>query len=71
MIGATADPFRFHEVPERGRGLEGRDDAGGVPVADRVAAGVRLVLGEEDGELDLAGAGRAVLALPLPAGGLP
>jgi hypothetical protein len=29
-----------------------------------------LVLDEEDGELDLAGAGAAVLAFPLPPGGL-
>ena len=27
VIGAP-DPFRFHQVPERGGGLEGRDDAG-------------------------------------------
>ena len=71
VVGAAADPLRFHQVPERGGGLEGGDDAGGVPVADRVAVLVQPVLGEEDGELDLAGAGAAVLALPLPARSLP
>ena len=55
---------------EHGGGLEGGDVAGGVPVPDRVAVVIELVLGEEDGELDLAGAGAAVLALAVPSGGL-
>jgi hypothetical protein len=41
-------------------GAAGGDVAGGVPVPDRVSLVVELVLGEEDGELDLAGAGAAV-----------
>ena len=71
MVRAAADPLRFHQVADRGGGLEGGDDAGGVLVADRVAVLVQLVPGEEGGELDLAGAGTAVLALPLLACGLP
>ena len=63
-------PSAFTRSAEHGGGLEGGDVAGGVPVADRVAVVVELVLGEEDGELDLAGAGPAVLALAVPAGGL-
>ena len=35
------------------------------PVADRVAVLAQPVLGEEDGELDLAGAGPAVFSLAL------
>jgi hypothetical protein len=68
VIGAAADALGLYEAGERVRGLEGSDVAGGVPVPDRVSLVVHLVLGEEDGELDLAGAGAAVLALALPAG---
>ena len=57
MIGAAADALGFHEAAEDGGGLKGGDDTGGVPVPDRVAVLVQPVLGEEDGELDLAGAG--------------
>src|SRR6202012_3049178 len=63
VLGAAADAFFLDQVREEAGGLEGGDVAGGGPVADRVAAGVQGVLGEEDGELDLAGAGAAVLAL--------
>jgi hypothetical protein len=40
------------------------DDARGVAVTDRVSILVELALGEEDGELDLAGAGASVFPLP-------
>ena len=70
VVRAAADALGLHEVRERGGGLEGGDVAGGVPVPDRVPVLVQLVLGEEDGQLDLAGAGAAVLALPVPPGGL-
>ena len=63
-------PSALTRFPNVGGGLEGGDDAGGRPVADRVAVLVELVLGEEDGELDLAGACPAVLALAVPPGGL-
>ena len=49
---------------EHGGGLERGHIAGGAPVPDRVSLAVDLVLGEEDGELDLAGAGAAVFPLP-------
>ena len=67
---AAAGAFGFHEVREHGGGLEGGDVAGGVPVPDRIAVLVKPVLGEEDSELDLAGAGPAVFALAGPSGGL-
>src|SRR6266571_2960087 len=60
MPGAAADALGLHEVCEDAGGLEGGQVAGRVPVPDRVALVVDLVLGEEDGELDLAGAGAAV-----------
>jgi hypothetical protein len=41
------------------------------PVPDRVAVLVQLVLGEEDSELDFAGAGAAVFALAFAAGRFP
>jgi hypothetical protein len=53
-----------------GGGLEGGDVAGRCPVPNRAAVLVQLVLGEEHGHLDLAGAGAAVLALALAPGGL-
>jgi hypothetical protein len=53
------------------RGLAGGQAAGGVPVPDRVSPAVELVLSEEHGELDLAGAGAPVLALPGPACAIP
>ena len=56
--------------PEQAGGLEGGDVAGGCPVADGVAVIAELVLGEEHGELDLAGAGPSVLALAVAPGGL-
>jgi hypothetical protein len=55
---------------EHGGGLERGHIAGGVPVPDRVALAVEPILGDEDGELDLAGAGPAVFALAGPPGGL-
>ena len=70
VIGAAADAFGLDQAGEHGRGLEGGDVAGGVPVPDRVAVIIELVLGEEHGELDLAGAGAAVLALAVPPRGL-
>ena len=39
VVRAAADPLGLHQVRERGGGLEGGDDAGGCPVADRVAVG--------------------------------
>jgi len=68
VVGAAADALGFDQVRERGGGLEGGDVAGRGPVADGVSLRVEFVLGEEDGELD-AGAGAAVLALALAAGG--
>jgi hypothetical protein len=65
VVRAAADALGPDQVPERRGGLESRDDARGGPVADGVAVSVELVLGEEDAELDLAGAGAAVLAFPL------
>ena len=64
VAGAAADAFGLHQAGEHGGGLERGHIAGGVPVRDRVALAVELILGEEDGELDLAGAGPAVFALP-------
>jgi hypothetical protein len=58
VVGAAADALGLHEVREDAGGLEGGDVAGGIPVTDRIAVLVELVLGEEDGELDLAGAAR-------------
>ena len=69
MIGAAAEAFCFHEVAEHGGGLEGGDVTAGAGVPDRVAVLVDVVLGEEHGKLDLAGAGPAVLALALAPGG--
>lgn len=63
MIGAAADALCSHHVAEHGRGLEGGDVTAGVPVPHRVAVLVDVVLGEEHGELDLAGACPSVLAL--------
>ena len=51
VVRAAADPLGPHQAGERGGGLEGRDDAGGFPVPDRVAVLVELVLGEEDASL--------------------
>src|SRR6266516_3858105 len=48
VVCAAADGFGFHQARERARGLEGGDDAGGVPVPDRVSLVIGLVLGEED-----------------------
>src|SRR5258708_11668993 len=70
VVRAAADALGLHEVPERGGGLERRDHSGRVPGPDPVPPGVQPVLGEEDRELDLAGAGPAVLAFSLPARGL-
>jgi hypothetical protein len=70
VTGAEASAFCFHEVREDAGGLEGGDVAAGIPVPDRVAVVIELVLGEEDGELDFAGAGAAVLSFTVPAGGL-
>jgi hypothetical protein len=67
---AAADALGSYQVPERACGLEGRHVAFRAAVADRVSLLVQRGLGEEDRELDLAGAGAAVLALALPAGGL-
>jgi len=71
VVRAAADALGLHKVRERGGGLEGGDDAGGFPVPDRESLVVEPVLGEEDGELDLAGAGAPVLALAFPAGCFP
>jgi hypothetical protein len=68
VVRAAADALGLDQAGERAGGLEGGDDAGGVPVADRAAVVAGPVLGEEDGELDLAGAGAPVFAFPLPAG---
>src|ERR1022692_4526992 len=70
VVRAAADALGLDQAGEHAGGFEGGDDAGGGPVADGVAVVVELVLGEEDGELDLACAGAAVLAFPLPPGGL-
>jgi hypothetical protein len=70
VIGAAADAFCFHQAAEHGGRLEGGDVAGGALVADRVSVVIDFVLGEEDAELDLAGAGAAVLAFALAPGGL-
>ena len=67
VVRAAADALGHDQALERGGGLEGGDVAGRGVVPDRVAAGVQLVLGEEDGHLDLAGAGAAVLALAVAA----
>ena len=67
VVRAAADAFGFDQVREDARGLEGGDVAGGGPVPDRVLVLVQGVLVEEDGELDLAGAGAAVLALAVAA----
>jgi hypothetical protein len=69
VVRAAADAFGFHQVSERASGLEGRDDAGGGPVPDRVAVVVEFVLDEEDdAELDFPGPGPPVFALALPSG---
>jgi len=71
VVRAAADALSLDQVCEHGGGLEGGDDARGLPVADREAVGAEIVLGEEDGGLDLAGAGPAVLTLALAACGFP
>jgi hypothetical protein len=68
VVRAAADAFGFHEAAEDAGRPEGGDDAGGVPVPHRVAVLAQLALGEEHGELDLAGAGAAVLAPAGPPG---
>src|SRR5258707_2948510 len=70
VVRAAADALGPDQALERGGGLEGGDVAGRCPVPDRVAVLVQLVLGEEHGHLDLAGAGAAVFALALAPGGL-
>src|SRR5207302_9800909 len=70
VIGAAADAFCLYQVTEHGGGLEGGDVAGRVLVPHRVAVVIDVVLGEEDGKLNLAGPGPPVLALALAAGGL-
>ncbi len=67
MVRAAADALGLHHVAEHAGGLEGGDVGRGVPVADRVPVVVQLVLGEEDCELGLAGAGASVLSLAGPA----
>jgi hypothetical protein len=62
VVRAAADASCLHHVAEHG-GLEGGDVAGRVPVPDRVSLLAEIVLGEEHGGLDLAGAGAAFLAL--------
>ena len=57
-------------ISEHVHGLKGGDVAGRAGVPDGVSPVVELVLGEEDGEFDLAGPGPAVLALALASGGL-
>ena len=57
-------------VPNAGGGREGGQVAGGARVADRVAVLIDAGLGERAGQLHLAGAGLAVLALAGPALGL-
>lgn len=47
MTGAPAEASCRHQVCERA-GLEGGDVAGGVPVPDRLALVVELVLGAEE-----------------------
>jgi hypothetical protein len=70
VVSAAADVFCFHQIAEHGGGLEGGDVAGGGPVSDGVALLVDFVLGEEDAELDLLGAGPAVsfavMVTPVP-----
>ena len=70
MGRAAGDTFGLDEVREHVHGLKGGDVAGRAGVPDGVPLVVELVLGEEDGEFDLAGPGPAVLALALASGGL-
>ena len=69
VIGAAADAFCLDQVPEHGGGLEGGDVTAGAGVPHRVSVLAGVVLGEEHGELDLAGAGPPVLAFSFPPGG--
>ena len=70
VVRAAADALGLHQAREDAGRLEGGQVGRRSGVADGVALVVGLVLGEEHGELDLAGAGAAVLALAVPAGGL-
>jgi hypothetical protein len=70
VLAAAAQVLGFHQPGEGVLAVEGGQVAGGAGVRHRVAVVVQPGHGEEPGELDLAGAGCAVLCLALPAGGL-
>jgi hypothetical protein len=67
VVGAAAAGLGVHQGAELLDRVEGVHVAGGVRIAHRVAL-LELGLGEQAGQLDLAGAGPAVLALAGPVG---
>jgi hypothetical protein len=68
--GAAAAGLGGHQGAEPGGGGEGGQIGGGARVADRAALLIGAGLGEAAAQLDLAGAGPAVLALAGTAFGL-
>ena len=69
VLGAAAAGLGVHQQAEPGGGVEGGQVGGRAGVADRVAVVIGAGLGEQAGELDLAGMGLAVLAFAGPAFG--
>ncbi len=67
MPGAATARFGGHEHAEFAGGREGGQVGGGKRVTDRLAVVIAGGLGERSAQLDLAGAGPAVLAFAVPA----
>ena len=63
LVRVTADSFGFARPLKRSAGSKVAMWLAEPGIPDRLAPGIRGVLGEEDGALDLVGAGAAVIAL--------